>query len=212
MPLFPFRVNIFKLQEQDVMKKFTACTFPQDIIASSRWSAIHAQIHTCTDTSRIDRGTTDWLRCSPKHVRSLVWKRKRKKKKIKKIKKRNESISQPAEKGRQTLLSSACTAGATWFIPWDSWKLKSSLFKLVPWQKWSNCLMSQITLTSKAPPSHLAFLALRIQRTNIILFHVCLWGCRAQCGYLHKELQNQAKLLVSVMPLSYCFTFILFST
>lgn len=137
---------------------------------------------------------------------------KKKKKKIKKIKKRNESISQPAEKGRQTPLSSACTVGATWFIPWDSWKLKSSLFKLVPWQKRSNSLMSQITLTSKAPPSHLAFLALRMQRTNIILFHVCLWGCRAQCGYLHKELQNQAKFLVSVMPLSYCFTFILFST
>lgn len=31
-------------------------------------------------------------------------------------KKRNESISQPAENKRQTLLSSACNVGATWFI------------------------------------------------------------------------------------------------
>lgn len=110
MPLFPFRVNIFKLQEQDVMKKFTACTFPQDIIASSRWSAIHAQIHTCTDTSRIDRGTTDWLRCSPKHVRSLVWKRKKKKRKIKKNKK-EEWINQPASrkgKADSAVLSMHC--------------------------------------------------------------------------------------------------------
>lgn len=91
MPLFPFRVNISKLQEQDVMKKFTACTFPQDIIASSRWSEIHMHAHTHRHTHWIDRGTRDWLRCSPKHARSLVWK------------KEEEWINQPASwkgKGR----------------------------------------------------------------------------------------------------------------
>lgn len=120
MPLFPFRVNISKLQEQDVMKKFTACTFPQDIIASSRWSAIHVHAHTHTQTHTLHRQRYQTLRCSPKHVRSLVWQ------------KEEEWINQPAEKGRQTPLSSACTAGTTQFIPQDSWEIKIQLAQSGP--------------------------------------------------------------------------------
>lgn len=112
MPLFPFRVNICKLQEQDVMKKFTACTFPPGYYCIRRMKC-SAHTHRDTRTHGIDRGTRDWPRCSPKHVRSLVWKNK----------KRNESISQPAAQGRQTLLSSAPTAGAPRFTPEDSWEI-----------------------------------------------------------------------------------------
>lgn len=172
MPLFPFRVNIFKLQEQDVMKKFTACTFPQDIIASSIWSAIHKHAHTHaqTQTHRIDRGTRDWLRCSPKHVRSLVWK------------KEEEWINQPASrkgKADSAVLSMYCCPQHVLRGPHGSYhrtaeKLESSLLKLAPGRNEAIRSCLAFTLTSRAPSSHHHFLVLWFQRACIVLLHVHL--------------------------------------
>lgn len=191
MPLFPFRVNISKLQEQDVMKKFTACTFPQDIIASSRWSAIHVHAHTHTQTHTLHRQRYQTLRCSPKHVRSLVWQ------------KEEEWINQPAEKGRQTPLSSACTAGTTQFIPQDSWEIRIQLAQSGPSQKWSHSLTSSFTFPSKAPSSHHYFLTWRIQRALIVL-HVKQQVCTSNC----KTSPNSWWQWLSLMFLSHCYNFI----
>lgn len=92
MPLFPFRVNISKLQEQDVMKKFTACTFPQDIIASSRWSAIHVHAHRHTQTHTLNRQRYQRL--------TKVFTKACKKPGLKKGRGMNQSASQLKREGR----------------------------------------------------------------------------------------------------------------
>lgn len=147
MPLFPFRVNISKLQEQDVMKKFTACTFPQDIIASSRWSEIHVHAHTHTQTH-----TLNWQRYQRL---AKMFTKACKKPGLKKRRGMNQSASQP-KRERQTPLSSACTAGATQFIPQDSWEIRIQLAQSGPHR--NEAIQSHLDLPWLPRPHHLTII------------------------------------------------------
>lgn len=171
MPLFPFRVNIFKLQEQDVMKKFTARTFLQDIIASSRWSAIHtrAHAHAQTHTHWIDRGPRHWLRCSPKHVRSSVWR------------KEEEQINYPgSRKGKadSAVLCMCCRGHVVHTIG----QPRNQNPACPSWPDLRTKQFTQVLHLSGLPrPPHLSWdsdiLGKRLQRTRILLLQVNLQVC-----------------------------------